>query len=129
MNGEYLIVDDEPDICWALEHILAAKGQRCQKAQTAQAALELMKDRRFLLAFLDVALPDMNGFELSKRLRKMDPSMRFVFISGHFQENPENAAQIQNGDQLCACINKPFRHEEIFDVIEGNTPADGAGRG
>ena len=116
MNGEYLIVDDEADICWALEHILASKGQHCQKAQTAQAALDLMKDRRFSFAFLDIALPDMNGFELAKRLREMDPSIRLVFISGHY---PENAAQIQNNGQLCACINKPFLHEEIINIIGG----------
>jgi DNA-binding NtrC family response regulator len=125
MNGEYLIVDDEPDICWVLEHILASKGMRCQKALTAQAALDLMKYHRFQLAFLDVALPDMNGFELAKRLHEMDPSMRYVFISGHFPENPRIVAQTQNGELSCTCINKPFLHEEIFGIIKGCTQAGG----
>ena len=119
MNGEFLIVDDEPDICWALEHILTSKGWPCQKALTAQAALDLMKHHRFHLAFLDVTLHDMNGFELAKRLHEMDPHLRFVLISGCFPKNPGLAAQDQNEGQFCARINKPFLHEEIFGVIEG----------
>jgi DNA-binding NtrC family response regulator len=127
MNGEYLIVDDEPDVCWVLEHILASKGQCCQKALTAQATLDLMKDHRFTLAFLDVALPDMNGFELAKRLREMDPFMRLVFISGCFPGNPGIAAQIQNGERSCACITKPFLNEKILEVIEELAATGGAG--
>lgn len=125
MNGEYLIVDDEPDFCWLLGHILASKGQRCQIALTAQAALDLMKDHRFRLAFLDLALPDMNGFELAKRLREIDPFMRLVLISGHFPENPEIVAPTQNKELFYACIKKPFLHGEILGVIEDFTQAGG----
>jgi DNA-binding NtrC family response regulator len=125
MNREYLIVDDEPDVCWILENILASKGQRYQRAQTAQATLDLMKHHRFHLAFLDVALPDMNGFELAKRLREMDPSMHLVFISGCFQENPGIVAQIQNGDRSCAFITKPFLNEKILEVIKELAATEG----
>ena len=86
MNREYLIVDDEADLCWALENLLASKGLAFQTAQTAQAALDLMKDHRFHLAFLDVTLPDMNGLALARRLRQLDPSLRFVIVSGYLSK-------------------------------------------
>jgi DNA-binding NtrC family response regulator len=116
MNGEYLIVDDEPDLCWALAHLLTSKGRPCQIAQTAQAALDLMPAHRFQLAFLDVTLPDVNGLELVKRLHKLDPSLRFVIVSAYLSE--EAAAAVQDEGLICACINKPFLHEEILRVIE-----------
>ena len=126
MNREYLIVDDEPDVCWVIENILASKGLRCQTALTVQAALDLMKGHRFHLAILDVALPGMNGFELAKHLREIDPSMRLVFISGCFPENPGITAQIPNGERFCAWITKPFLNEKILEVIEELTATGGA---
>jgi len=130
MNLEYLIVDDEPDLCWALENLLKAQGLPCQKAQTAQAALDLMTTHRFQLAFLDVTLPDMNGLELARRLHKLDPLLRFVIVSGYLSKEVA-AAAAQAGAQgpICACINKPFLHEQILGLIKNLPAADAAPRG
>lgn len=118
MNREYLIVDDEPGVCWALEYLLTSKGLPCQKAQTAQAALDLMKTHRFQLVFLDVTLPDMNGLELARRLRQLDPFLRIVILSGYFPMNEAAVALVRDEGLICALINKPFLHEEILRVIE-----------
>lgn len=117
MNREHLIVDDEPDLCWALENLLTSKGLSCQTAQTAQAALDLMKTHRFQLAFLDVTLPDMNGLELAARLRKLDPLLRFVIVSGYLNNEAAAVDQAQAEGLIAACISKPFLHEEILRVI------------
>ena len=122
MNREYLIVDDEPGVCWALEYLLTSKGLPCQKAQTAQAALDLMKTHRFQLVFLDVTLPDMNGLELARRLHDLDPLLRFVIVSGFLSREAAAAAQAEG--LIYACINKPFLHEEILRVI-GESAARG----
>jgi len=126
MNREYLIVDDEPDLCWALESLLTSKGLPCQTAQTAEAALDLMKEHRFQLAFLDVTLPDMNGLELARRLHKLDPLLPFVIVSGYLNNEGKAMAQAQAEGLICACVNKPFLHEEILaairDLADGGRP-------
>ncbi len=118
MNGEYLIVDDEPDLCWALGHLLTSNGLPCQIAQTAQAALDLMKAHRFQLAFLDVTLPDMNGLNLARRLRKLDPFLPIVILSGYLPNEAAAVALARHEGLICAYFNKPFLHEEILQVIE-----------
>ena len=118
-------MDDEPDLCWALENLLTSKGLASQKAQTAQDALDLMKTHRFQLAFLDVTLPDMNGLDLARRLRKLDPSLRFVIVSGYLSKEAAAVAQAQAEGLICAFINKPFLHEEILSVIEDLAAGDG----
>ena len=123
-HNEFLIVDDEPDICWALEHLLTANGLPCQTALTAQAALDLMTNQRFHLAFVDVTLPDMNGIELARRLRQMDPFIRLVFVSGYLAANAAAVAQIQEEGLLYACITKPFLHQEILGAIESFAAAE-----
>jgi DNA-binding NtrC family response regulator len=118
MNREFLIVDDEPDLCWALQNLLTGRGLPCQTAPTAQAALELMKSHRFQLALLDVTLPDMNGLELARRLRLLDSALRFVIVSGYINYDAEAMAQAREEGLISASINKPFLHEEILGVIE-----------
>ena len=65
-----LIVDDEPDMCWALEHLLNKRGYVTRTALSAQEALKLMEEHRFACAFLDAKLPDMDGLELARCIRR-----------------------------------------------------------
>lgn len=80
----FLIVDDEPDMCWALENILKNNGYFSKIAPTGQEALELVKKNRFRLAFLDAKLPDIEGLALAKQIHEIDPSVRIVIVSGYF---------------------------------------------
>ncbi len=70
--SKFLIVDDEPDMCWALHHILEKNGFAAVVGFTAQEALAQMASNGFLMAFLDAKLPDMDGLELARRIRLMD---------------------------------------------------------
>jgi DNA-binding NtrC family response regulator len=118
MKGNILIVDDEPDICWALEHIMESMGLACHKALTAQKALDLMKAYRFRMAFLDVTLPDMQGLELARRLRNLDHGLRIVIVTGYMPVE-EDPLTIESDEELfCACIYKPFIHKAIADAVK-----------
>ncbi|HLD48287.1 MAG TPA: response regulator, partial [Desulfobaccales bacterium] len=79
-----LIVDDEPDMCWALEHFLHKRGYATRKALTAMEALVLMERHRFACAFLDAKLPDMDGLELARCIRLIVPDIRIIMVSGYF---------------------------------------------
>jgi len=118
MNGDILIVDDEPDICWALEHILESKKLTCLKAFTAQGALDLMKVHQFRLAFLDVTLPDMQGLELARRLKSIDPELSIVIVTGYMPDGDGIPLPHTNNDLIRACIYKPFLNKEILEAID-----------
>ncbi|MDO8540683.1 MAG: response regulator [Opitutaceae bacterium] len=117
---EYLIVDDEPDLCWSLKNILHSKGLRSHAALSAMEALALMKRHRFRLAFLDVTLPDMNGFELARRLRQMDPELRLVLVSGFLSADPAAVAHAHDASFFYGCIIKPFLHEDVLGLIDSD---------
>jgi CheY-like chemotaxis protein len=85
-----------------------------------------MKTHRFQLAFLDVTLPDMNGLELAARLRKLDPLLRFVIVSGYLNNEASAVARSQAERLISAFISKPFLHEEILRVIADLAAAHGA---
>jgi len=51
-------------------------------------------------------------------LRKLDPFLRFVIVSGYLSKEAAAVAQAQAEGLICACVNKPFLHEEILAAIK-----------
>lgn len=114
----FLIVDDEPDMCWALEHILKKNGFPSKRALTGQEALTLMQTDRFRLVFLDAKLPDMEGLDLARQIRKGDPAIPIVMISGYFYRDDDDVQNAVAEGLINGFIGKPFDHDEILKAIE-----------
>ena len=72
-----LVVDDEPYILKSLEVLLTGKGCKVFSAGTGAQALELALHERPDVVLLDVMLPDLDGFEVCRRL-KAEPTLRHV---------------------------------------------------
>jgi CheY-like chemotaxis protein len=112
-----LIVDDEPDMCWALEHLLNKRGYITCTALSAQEALELMESHRFACAFLDAKLPDMDGLELARRIRLIAPEMRILMVSGYFYRDDVSIQEAIAQGLIVDFISKPFLQAEILRVL------------
>ncbi len=114
-----LIVDDEPDLCWALEHLLHSQGLVTRRALSARKALELMQQHRFSRAFLDAKLPDMDGLELARRILEIAPGTRIIMVSGYFYRNDVSIQDAISQGLIHCFINKPFLQEEILKALNG----------
>lgn len=112
-----LVVDDESEMCWILENVIRKTGFTCMTAMNAREALALTKSNRFGMAFLDAKLPDVDGLELARKLRKTDVRLPIVIVSGYFyQDDPAIEGGLREG-LIAAFVGKPFDHDEIVNVI------------
>jgi len=119
----FLIVDDEPDMCWALEHMLKRNGFLSKTALNGQEAIRLMESNRFRVAFLDAKLPDIEGLELARRFREIDPGIHIVMISGYFYRDDDDVQNAMAEGLIKGFIGKPFDHDEILKSIKtANAP-------
>jgi CheY-like chemotaxis protein len=75
-----LAVDDDPDMLTLLDAMLKRKGYVVLKAPNAELALHLIKSFSPNLLVLDVMMPDMNGFELCKRIREIPHTAKIPII-------------------------------------------------
>ena len=120
MNEKYtpiLVVDDEPEMCWILENIIRKTGLACRTAMNAREAMALTKSNTFGMVFLDAKLPDIDGLELARKLRKTNAHLPIVIVSGYFyQDDPPIERVLQEG-LIAAFVGKPFDHDEIVSVI------------
>jgi DNA-binding response OmpR family regulator len=64
------MVDDEPGRLLAYEAVLSGLGVECVKAESGRQALEKFAARTFAAALLDVRMPDLDGFEVARRMRQ-----------------------------------------------------------
>ncbi len=115
-----LIVDDEPDMCWALARLLNQYGISSSQALGAREALQYLKAAdSYQLAFVDAKLPDMDGLELARRLRQLVPEIRIVMVSGYFYRDDVAVQEAMAEGLICGFVAKPFDHQEILRFLAG----------
>ena len=127
----FLIVDDEPDMCWALAHILKENGFASKMALSGNEALTLVKQHRFKAVFLDAKLPDIEGLDLARRIHKINPTLPLVMISGYFYRNDGDVQQFLREGLISGFVAKPFFNDEIVKTVKDicKAPAGREGQG
>ncbi|MCK5534357.1 sigma-54-dependent Fis family transcriptional regulator [bacterium] len=110
-----LIVDDEPDILWTLSNVLKEKGYFPITAQNGKEGLKKLEEEQPDLAVLDIRLPDMNGIELLKQMKKKEQDLSIIMFTAYGEINSAvEAIKLGAFDYL----NKPVANEELLLVIE-----------
>jgi two-component system catabolic regulation response regulator CreB len=110
-----LVVEDEPGIADTLVYALRTDGFDPQVAGTGAAALETLRAQAPALAILDVGLPDMNGFELYRRLREFS-EVPVMFLTARTDEIDRVVGLELGADDYVA---KPFSPRELVARVRG----------
>lgn len=117
-----LIVDDDDYVPTTLTAALRGLRPAIIRATRAEEGLAQALAHRPAVAIVDVGLPDMDGYALTRRLRERAElaDMRICILTGHLPD--EEAAQAAGAD---AIVGKPFRLKAIVDTIDGLLRARG----
>jgi two-component system cell cycle sensor histidine kinase/response regulator CckA len=115
-NATILVVEDEPDILKLCRFMLDSRGYRVLTAYTCSAALNIAMeyDGPINLLLTDVVMPEMNGNELSKKLRTIRPDLKTLFMSGYTAELISH--QQIDGDEA-NFIQKPFSAKTLMNAV------------
>ena len=109
-----LVCDDEPQILRALKVILRDAGYEAAPAATGEEALDLAAVRPPEAAILDLMLPDLDGVEVTKRLREWT-EMPIVVLSAVGEEDRKVDALAAGADDY---VTKPFSARELIARLE-----------
>ena len=100
-----LLIDDDETIGKSLSHALRQEGYHVDVAVNGGQALEKARRKQYAIALVDIRLPDMDGTKLLKLLRRENPEIKQIIITGY--PSIENAAQAMD-EGAVAYIMKPF---------------------
>jgi CheY-like chemotaxis protein len=112
-----LIADDNHDAADALAMLLVALGHDVRVAYGGQAALKLAAEFRPDYALLDIGMPDMDGYEVARRLRA-EPwahGLRLAAITGWGQEEDLDRARRAGFDRH---FTKPVDPDEVAMLLQ-----------
>jgi two-component system cell cycle response regulator len=114
-KSSVLIADDDADLLDVLKRGLSSEDCHCEIAVSAAAALELIDKIPFDVMVTDIVLPDMNGFKLIGKARRLRPNMAVIIMTGFIEDfSYDDAVEAGASD----FIKKPFTLKEMKARIE-----------
>jgi DNA-binding NtrC family response regulator len=114
-RGLIHIIDDEPIIHEVLGDLLTTEGYQVESSLDGEEALEKYSPDSCDLVLLDLLMPGMNGIEVLKRIKKIDPQAVIIIITAYASvESAISAMKMGAFDY----IQKPFKHDELLLTIQ-----------
>ena len=118
-----LVVDDEPDINLTFKTGLEANGFIVDAFSDPVLALSNFKSGVYDLLLLDVRMPQINGFELYEKFRKIDSNVKACFITAHdvhYQSlkeiSPASKEMLLSGAKRV--LRKPISLDDLIETVE-----------
>ncbi|HUG19132.1 MAG TPA: response regulator, partial [Planctomycetaceae bacterium] len=110
-----LIVDDEPGMLRAVKKIFQ-RNHEITTAESGEDALEKLAQCAPDLAIVDVRMPGINGFELTRRLKQHDPHLDVILMTGNAEEPDDNLIKAIDGGAFYF-IQKPFDRRVVITLV------------
>lgn len=114
MKKKILLVDDEETLRWALQNTLLDDGYDVEDTNDSVEALEMAKKRRYDLVISDLTMPAMNGVQLIAEIKKANPAIRAIIMTGYGSTEAVIEAMHTGVSDF---ITKPFKLEHMKKVI------------
>jgi two-component system OmpR family response regulator len=119
-----LIIDDDPDFDEFLTIMLGLEGYSVTSAYDGETGIMAAKNQRPDLILLDIMMPDVDGYEVCRRLlREMASPPTIIFVTARASEADRNRAMQAGASDY---LSKPFEFEDLVSRIKARLalPAD-----
>jgi CheY-like chemotaxis protein len=110
-----LLVDDVPFIQHLVSSMIKNLGHQCDVAGSGAQAIEMARNGAYELIFMDLEMPDLHGFEVTKQLHGMGMRIPIIGFSGNSHDS-EIQACFNAG--MCGFVTKPPTPEVLKQAIE-----------
>lgn len=113
-----LVVDDDALVGQTIVALLSAEGYRVARALNGYEALDLIGTEHFDLVISDIYMPDMDGIELLRHLRRQESAPAFVAISGGGRTVQVDYLGLAQRLGARAILRKPFTRAQLRATVE-----------
>ncbi|MBW6520798.1 MAG: response regulator [Desulfoarculaceae bacterium] len=110
-----LLVDDEFELVSTLAERLSLRGIDADWATSGESALAKLQDTTYDLAVLDIKMPKISGLKLRKKIQKIQPEMRYIFMTGHGSAEDFYSASSEEGPD--SYLVKPVNIDDLIAKI------------
>lgn len=116
-NKSILLIDDEEDVLDLLKLILETEGYDVTITSNCKDALDTVKEKEFFMVISDIAMPEMDGYEILTEITKIRSNIRFAVMTG-FGYNPNHTLVKIREESECPCFFKPFNRKKVIGKVK-----------
>lgn len=113
--SKILVVDDEKDVTETLLHSLTRRGYEVETANTGEDGIKKAQKSKFDIVLLDIKLPGIEGIEVLEEIKKIDPEVEVIMITGHGSIDTAIDTMKKGAYDY---VEKPFNSEKIAILME-----------
>lgn len=110
-----LVIDDETDIRELMDAFLSSVGYEVCTAENGAAAVELAQREVFDLAITDLRMPGMSGVETLSALKRVDPGLPVVVVSGYVSDDAAAHAHEAGAARI---VGKPVDLDDLLRIVD-----------
>ena len=116
MSKRILVVDDDEMVLMALNELLKPEGYEVQTVSSGFDALKLLDENSYDLLMLDLIMPEMDGYELCRRIRQKDKYKEtpVVFLTAKSRDE-DRAKGLEAGANLF--LSKPISPDKLIQIV------------
>jgi len=118
-----MVVDDEPDVAATIKMGLERDGFTVDAFTDPQAALDNFKQDYYALLITDIRMPDMNGFELYREIRKKDEKIKVAFMTA-FEIYESEFSKVFKNTEVKLFFKKPVMLSELVSRVKEELSKD-----
>lgn len=113
-----LVVDDEKVVRDFLSRFLTLEYMQVKVAEGGLQAIAMAKEEQFDIIFVDMRMPNMDGLEALKELKKINPCSKYIMMTGY---SIDKLLEQTGNEKIDAFIKKPFAIDEIASILEDSS--------
>ena len=110
-----LVVDDRLEDREVLADLLSQRGYQVATANSGKSALEILRKTRLDVIFLDIKMPEMDGFTTLAEIKKVREEVGVIMISAYLKDEYVKVASEKGA---MACLHKPIDMQEVTGLVE-----------
>lgn len=110
-----LVVDDDVDTCRNLTDILTDLGYEVESAHTGPQALELVRNKPFEVALLDLKMPGMDGLTLYRQIKKLRASTVAIIVTAYASQSTQEEALVAGAAHV---LSKPVDFSRLLSLVQ-----------
>ncbi len=116
IERKILVIDDEGSQRDVMQRFIPKLGYEVKTADSSESALEILKSEYFPLIITDLSMPGMDGLELCRRIKKINPDIIIYALSGYIASFDEQKLDACGFDGY---LSKPSNSHTLKQAIDG----------
>ena len=112
-----LLVDDDDHVRRPVQMNLTRTGHQVVEARNGREAMDIYQREKFDVVITDLIMPEQEGLETIQLLKRQNPNVRVIAISGGGRLSADNYLQLAEKLGALRTLSKPFTTEELVTAI------------